>query len=572
MSFFIILFCLLLLILLISYFKVDAFLSLVIISIAMAIFLGIPLSRIPAVVEKGIGNILGNLTLIIVLGAMLGKLVAESGAAQKIAEVMVNLMGTKNIQWGLMIAGFIVGIPLFYGVGFVLLVPIIFSIVYQYKFPAVYIGLPMIAALSVAHGFLPPHPSPVALVSIFNANMGITLILGIVISIPAIIIAGPVFSKTLKNIKTGPLKLFNANKPESNQNIGKPGKANSFLTATLPVFLLIIATTLPYLFPNLSGQASEILTFVSAPSTVMLLSVAIATYTLGIRQGRKIKDIMLIYTDAVKDIAMILLIIAGSGPTDRNGNGPTLNCNTYKMLSDLLNNYGIATLSYDKRLVAKSVSKQQEVDLRFEDYIEDAKSWIDLLSKNKQFSEIIVIGHSEGSLIGMIASVNNPNVSKYISIAGVGVTADEILKEQLSKNLEGQSEKLKERALSYIEDLKQGKLLGEVSPVWNVLFRPSIQPYLISWFKYNPQEEIKKLNIPILIVQGTLDVQVSEKEAELLHNANPNAKKVIIENMNHVLKNSQSINLPDQLKDSYNNPDTPINKELVETIVAFLIG
>jgi len=311
MSFIIILFCLLLLILLISYLKVDAFLSLVVISIVMAIFLGIPVSRIPAVVEKGIGSILGNLTLIIVLGAMLGKLVAESGAAQKIAEVMVNMMGTKNIQWGLMLAGFIVGIPLFYGIGFVLLVPIIFSIVYRYKFPAVYIGLPMLAALSVAHGFLPPHPSPVALVALFNANMGITLILGILIAIPAIVIAGPVFSKTLKNIKTGPLKLFNS-EPENGKQ-GNPGKANSFLTATLPVFLLIMVTALPYLFSNLGEKASEILSFVSAPSMVMLLSVAIATYTLGIRQGRNIQNIMHIYTAAVKDIAMILLIIAGSG-------------------------------------------------------------------------------------------------------------------------------------------------------------------------------------------------------------------------------------------------------------------
>ena len=313
MSFFAILFCLLLLILLISYFKVDAFLSLVIISIAMAIFLGIPFNRIPLVIEKGIGNILGNLTLIIVLGAMLGKLVAESGAAQKIAEVMVNIMGTKNIQWGLMIAGFIVGIPLFYGVGFVLLVPIIFSIVYQYKFPAVYIGLPMLAALSVAHGFLPPHPSPVALVAMFDANMGITLIWGIVVAIPAIIIAGPIFSKTLKNIKSGPLKLFETSEPGNRQNRNKPSKMNSFFSATSPVFLLITVTVIPYLFPNMEGRASDILSLVSAPSMVMLLSLIIATYTLGIRQGRSIKEIMVIYTEAVKDISMILLIIAGSG-------------------------------------------------------------------------------------------------------------------------------------------------------------------------------------------------------------------------------------------------------------------
>lgn len=311
MSFVIIFFCLALLILLISYFKVDAFLSFVAVSAVAAIFLGVPLDTIPAIIDKGVGSILGDLTLIIVLGAMLGKLVAESGAAQKIADVMVYAFGTNKIQWGLMITGFIVGIPLFYGIGFVLLVPIIFSIVYQYRLPAVYIGLPMLAALSVAHGFLPPHPSPVALVSLFNADIGITLILGILIAIPAIILAGPIYSKTLKNVKTGPLKLFEKEVTVSRYTV--PGKTNSFISATLPVFLLIIATTIPYLFPAMTGGAARLNSFIGAPSIVMFIALVVATYTLGIRQGRSIKSVMSVYTDAVKDIAPILLIIAGSG-------------------------------------------------------------------------------------------------------------------------------------------------------------------------------------------------------------------------------------------------------------------
>jgi len=313
MTFILILICLLLLILLITYLKVDAFLSLVIISIVMAILLGIPLNRIPSVVEKGVGDMMGSLTLTVVFGAMLGKLVADSGAAQKIAEVMANMMGIKNIQWGLMITGFIVGIPLFYNVGFVLMVPIIFSVVYQYKFPAVYIGLPMLASMSVAHGFLPPHPSPVALVSMLHADTGITLILGFIVAIPTIIIAGPVFSKTLKNIKTGPLKLFETGKTDGNPNHSKPSKANSFLTATLPVFLLITVTAITYLLPKEEVQSSGILSLISAPSIIMLLSLIVATYSLGIRQGRSIKEVMTVYAEAVKDISMILLIIAGSG-------------------------------------------------------------------------------------------------------------------------------------------------------------------------------------------------------------------------------------------------------------------
>jgi len=266
----------------------------------------------------------------------------------------------------------------------------------------------------------------------------------------------------------------------------------------------------------------------------------------------------------------VVLFIAGSGPTDRNCNQPQMTCNTFKMLSDSLNHHGIATLSYDKRGIAKSANKQKEEDLRFEDYVEDAKSWIELLSQDNRFSEIIVLGHSEGSLIGMIACANHPKVSKFISIAGIGSPADEILKEQLSKRLEGQPITLKNQIFTYIDELKQGRLLENVPLDLYALFRPSVQPYMISWFKYHPQKEIAKLKIPILILQGNLDIQVSENEAKLLHQANPNAKKVIINNMNHVLKNSQSTDMNEQLKDSYNNPDTPVNRELVENIVVFV--
>ena len=270
-----------------------------------------------------------------------------------------------------------------------------------------------------------------------------------------------------------------------------------------------------------------------------------------------------------KEKIPVALIIAGSGPTDRNCNQPSMTCNTYKLLSDSLNKYGIATLCYDKRLIAKSVSKQTEDELRFDDYVKDAKDWIEFLRQDNRFSEIIVIGHSEGSLVGMIACENNPNVSKFISLAGVGESADEILKEQLSKQLVGQTV-LKSKIFSYIDELKRGNLLKNVPPDLYVLFRPSVQPYMISWFKYNPQEEIAKLKIPILILQGDFDIQVSEENAELLHEANPNAQTFIIDNMNHVLKNSQSMDMNEQFQDSYNNSTSPINQELVEKIVEFI--
>lgn len=311
MSFVIILACLALLIVLISYFKVNAFLAFLLISILAGLGLGIPLNTLPASITKGIGSIMGSLTLIIVLGAMLGKLVAESGAAQKIATVMVGAFGTKHIQWGLMITGFIVGIPLFYGIGFVLLVPLIFSVAYQYKLPAVYIGLPMLAALSVTHGFLPPHPSPVALSALFEGNLGLILIYGLLVAIPAIILAGPVFCRFLKSIPTGEVTLFQ--QKENTGNATLPGKFNSIFTATFPVFLLIAVTVIPYCFPNMGERAGQIVSFIGDPSIVMLIAVITATYSLGLKLGKSIGEVMRIYEDAIKDIAVILLIIAGSG-------------------------------------------------------------------------------------------------------------------------------------------------------------------------------------------------------------------------------------------------------------------
>ena len=302
---------LIVLFLLISWSKMDAFLAFLLVSISAGIVMGIPLEQIPKTVEKGIGNILGNLTLIIVLGAMLGKLVAESGAARKIAASITGLFGTKNVQWGLMVTGCIVGIPLFYSVGFVLLVPLLFSVVNQYKLPAVYIGLPMIAALSVTHGFLPPHPSPVALIALFDADLGMTLIWGLLLALPVILIGGLLFAKTLKKLKSNTVTLFE--QKESDIQYKKPGRTNSMLTATLPVVLLIIAAVVSSFSPGRSPFASNILSFAGDPAVVMLLSLVIATYTLGIWQGRTMKDTMNVYIEAIKDIAPILLIIAGSG-------------------------------------------------------------------------------------------------------------------------------------------------------------------------------------------------------------------------------------------------------------------
>ncbi|HEV3325220.1 MAG TPA: gluconate:H+ symporter [Puia sp.] len=305
----IVVFGILLLVLLISWGKINAFLAFLVVSIAMGLLLGIPFESVAGSVYRGIGDTLGQLAIVIVLGAMLGKIVAESGAAQRIATFMMNAFGQKYIQWALMVTGFIIGIPLFYNVGFVLMVPLIFSVVYKYKLPAIYIGLPMLASLSVTHGFLPPHPAPAALVGQFHANMGKTLLYGMTIAIPAVILAGLVYSRTLKHIVASPLEgLVAAEKPDAQL----PGIGNSLLSSLLPVMLLMLTTILPLVtHPDLKEK--NLLLFIGDPSIILLVAIAVATYTLGIRGGMPIKKIMHIYEDAVKDVSVILLIVAGAG-------------------------------------------------------------------------------------------------------------------------------------------------------------------------------------------------------------------------------------------------------------------
>lgn len=309
MTLFIIAGCILFLIVLVTWGKTNAFLAFLIVSLLAGWLLGIPLNKLAVAVEKGMGDTLGALTAVIMMGAMLGKLVAESGAAQQIASSLMKVFGTKYIQWALMITGFVIGIPLFYNVGFVLMVPLIFSVSYQYKLPAVYIGLPMLASLSVTHGYLPPHPAPAALVTQFNASMGLTLLYGLAVAIPAIIIAGPVYSATLKKIIAVPLQTF---KPVILPEDRLPGLFNSLLSSLLPVILLIVTTLLPFLFPG-STLLYHLSAFFGNAMVVMLIALVVATFSLGVLTGMPMKKIMTVYESAVKDVAMILLIIAGAG-------------------------------------------------------------------------------------------------------------------------------------------------------------------------------------------------------------------------------------------------------------------
>ena len=260
----------------------------------------------------------------------------------------------------------------------------------------------------------------------------------------------------------------------------------------------------------------------------------------------------------------IVLIIAGSGPTDRNGDNPAAMSSSYKKLAYALANQNIATLRYDKRGIAESApAMKSESDIRFDQYIEDAADWVYLLKKNKQFSEVTVLGHSEGSLIGMIAA-NNTKANKFISVAGIGQTADKILKEQLGQ----QAKEIQDLCFPLIDSLAAGHMVNNANPMLASLFRKSVQPYMISWFKYNPQVEIGKMKMPVLIIQGTNDIQVSEKDAKMLLAGDPKAKLVMINKMNHILRiveGDQAANLA-----SYNNATLPLADELIQSVTDFV--
>ena len=225
---------------LIVYFRLNAFIAFVLVTIGIGIGQGMPLQTIIKSIEIGIGNTLGFLVLILGLGAMLGKLVAESGAAQQITNGMIRIFGVNNTKVAVMLTGFIVGITMFYSVGFVILVPLVFTVATATGLSLIGVGLPMLAALSVTHGFLPPHPAPSALSIMFDADIGKTLLYGIILAIPAILISGPLLTRFLPKVEAKPLKEFMASKTFNVSEL--PSLTNSLLTALLPVLLIGFAT------------------------------------------------------------------------------------------------------------------------------------------------------------------------------------------------------------------------------------------------------------------------------------------------------------------------------------------
>ncbi|MBV7537587.1 GntP family permease [Duganella sp. sic0402] len=298
-----------LLTLLIAWGKLQPLLAFVAAALAAALLLGMPVESIPKSIDKGIGDLLGSLIVIVCLGAVFGKLIADSGAAQRIAAYLIQLFGSARMPVALTLTGFVAGIPLYYNVGFVLLVPLVFSLVYQSGRPAVAMAIPLLCGLSIAHGFLPPHPSPTALVAQFHADMGRTLLYGMIVAVPTLIIAGPLFAQTLKRIQAAPASMFQAGLRDEAE---LPGVFNSFATALLPVWLLAAATAasaMPIADPALKSTVS----FLANPMIVMLIALLVALFTLGVARGRKLAQLMSGAQDAMRDIAPILLVIAGAG-------------------------------------------------------------------------------------------------------------------------------------------------------------------------------------------------------------------------------------------------------------------
>lgn len=263
----------------------------------------------------------------------------------------------------------------------------------------------------------------------------------------------------------------------------------------------------------------------------------------------------------------IMVIIAGSGPTDKDGNSDVMagHNDSLKMVAQSLAEQGIASIRYDKRGIGDNRSLMtKEEDVRLDDFIEDAAAFADWAKKESRFNKVGIIGHSEGSLVGMVAA-KKAETDLFVSLAGMGRPMDVVLKEQLKEAL---PEELQQRAFDILDQLKAGHAVKDVPQELAAVFRPSVQPYMMSMMSYDPVDSLKQLSIPILIINGDRDLQVVPADAEALHEAKPESKLVIVPNMNHVLKDS-SENRKENLA-TYTNPDLPLAKGLMEAVVSFI--
>lgn len=264
--------------------------------------------------------------------------------------------------------------------------------------------------------------------------------------------------------------------------------------------------------------------------------------------------------------APVVLIVAGSGPVDRNGNaGTALRTNAYEQLAAALAQRGVASVRYDKRGVgASAAAATSEKDLRIETYADDVSAWVRQLNSDKRFSRTIVAGHSEGSLLGILA-LQQAKANAFVSLEGAGRPAGVVLDEQLKRNLPAELDK---KAEAVVAQLEQGKTVDDAPIELAAIFRPSVQPFIISYMKYDPAKEIAKLGLPLTIVQGTADVQVTMDDANALKRSSPSAKLVVVRGMNHVLKHAPDTSSQIAVAAGYEDPSLPIEPQVVYAVVA----
>ena len=290
--------------------KLSPFLSLLIVAIVIGFLLGMQPAALLSSIEKGVGSTLSGLALILCLGAILGKMLETSGAAEQITSSLIKSFGEKNIQWAVVLTGFLIGLPLYYNAGFVILVPLIFSIAKKTGLPLLGIAIPMAASLSTTHCFLPPHPGPVVLVNAFKADLGKTLIYGLIIALPVVIIAGPLLGKALQRMKVKTNDLFSEKQNTDQKKL--PTVFFSFAIALLPVLLITISVIANNWLSD-DSPIKKIILFLGDPTIALLIAVLFAIYFFGLRTGNSMDKIMQWLNHAVSGIAMILLIITAGG-------------------------------------------------------------------------------------------------------------------------------------------------------------------------------------------------------------------------------------------------------------------
>ena len=299
-----------LLFVLISLFKISAFISLLITSFVVGILNRMEPGIILHSISSGLGETMGSLALIIVFGAMLGKLLEESGAAYQITNRLVDLFGLRKIQFAIMITGFLVGLPMIYNAGFLVLIPLIYALFASTRLPLIYLGIPMCAALSVTHGFLPPHPAPTSVAFLFHADLNKTLLYGMIVTIPTILITGPWLSRFYTKWKlTPPQGLF---VPREFSREELPSLSASLITALSPIVLMLSGAIIQMAVPA-SYSENKFLKFISDPTIALFAAVVLGVYLFGIRRRRRMSEVMKSLSDSSSSVAMILLIIASGG-------------------------------------------------------------------------------------------------------------------------------------------------------------------------------------------------------------------------------------------------------------------